>query len=579
MNTKPNPFFEGFKTQITSKGKLTKDPRDSPFPLSGQRDEREWETKRIIDDTDVWQLGARFLDSLSEWDKAHPEKTVASFLNDIQVELEHDPSKALDLMRGTGPSPSIQRPAADFLGELSMLVEQAIHNPLTFWDPEQVEEEGVTNLFIKVSTLEKERLRKYVKSTLSPCVAAESLDDLDVVSVGGNFAHIWHDTINAWLYDVSDTSPNFFWLAGTTSDIDLFVDVVDHASETTPRSPVVIITFGLDQTYKAALENTAEEFLKLFKSSLKRSTAKILIVTGTQSNEICLSFVTTLDFRHVKIMMLRPDLNRTIEAYTPKNGPQFMDLLNTFNRLETLTVDSDVPPYRLPYRHSNMQIVAHHAYTHVTLHEDEIRHILSLQGYNGSYSLHAGFDEDSIHLQSHKEEIYLLLDFDVAQETYGALAPIFAPFPAFVSTPNNLIFLPPGGTLQQPPKEALDDNGGMESQDGRTSSAKGKGREENTDDNAGPSKRGTDDDDDDDDDAGDKKREDDDDKGQGTIDEAAGNIDVLSKSRRHISIPLSSTLLSNGHNDSKEHEAQFSIASRIEVTVCGFEPFFFVADS
>ncbi|KAG6914063.1 hypothetical protein DXG01_002694 [Tephrocybe rancida] len=65
------------------------------------------------------------------------------------------------------------------------------------------------------------------------------------------------------------------------------------------------------------------------------------------------------------------------------------------------------------YISTDRHITPAHAQLHLIKHKNVFYQTLVDYGYTGSYSLHSGFDEATIHLQKPEQEIYIVLDSDV----------------------------------------------------------------------------------------------------------------------------------------------------------------------
>ncbi|KAG6905878.1 hypothetical protein DXG01_017128 [Tephrocybe rancida] len=84
-------------------------------------------------------------------------------------------------------------------------------------------------------------------------------------------------------------------------------------------------------------------------------------------------------------------------------------------------------------------ITADYAHTHIINCQAAIHQTLADWGFNGTCSLHSGFDQETVQFEEPQQQIYIVLDSDVMEDLCDALEQVVHPFPAVVMTSKDLV--------------------------------------------------------------------------------------------------------------------------------------------
>ncbi|KAG6880092.1 hypothetical protein C0992_006366 [Termitomyces sp. T32_za158] len=132
------------------------------------------------------------------------------------------------------------------------------------------------------------------------------------------------------------------------------------------------------------------------------------------------------------------------EADHPDTIQAMSNLATTFQKGEKLEkaegevlTTKPLPAEENPWKISTFCITPDHAQLHA---EDIIPHIhqtLTHAGYTGTFSLHSGFDINTIGLPEPKQDIYIVLNEEISDELHISLRELASPFEGVVITPNS----------------------------------------------------------------------------------------------------------------------------------------------
>ncbi|KAG6895046.1 hypothetical protein C0992_003373, partial [Termitomyces sp. T32_za158] len=126
-----------------------------------------------------------------------------------------------------------------------------------------------------------------------------------------------------------------------------------------------------------------------------------------------------------------PFKDTATSSTTPTSNWHHMNWLETaFTEKPTVVVPT---PAHFPVESfSHQYITPDLAQLHVIIQQHIFESTLANWGYEGTYSLHSGFNQESIHLQNPEQEIYIILESEVSDGLQDALAELALPFTGII---------------------------------------------------------------------------------------------------------------------------------------------------
>ncbi|KAG6880089.1 hypothetical protein C0992_006363 [Termitomyces sp. T32_za158] len=125
-----------------------------------------------------------------------------------------------------------------------------------------------------------------------------------------------------------------------------------------------------------------------------------------------------------------------------RNKSQILNTLGVFlgqGQLvdEKRTASDDISAEKNPWKISTFYSTPDHAQSHAEEIKPIVHETLKNAGYTGTFSLHSGFDINTIGLPEPKQEIYIVLNKEISDELHCSLGELAFPFVGVVITPND----------------------------------------------------------------------------------------------------------------------------------------------